>query len=305
EVSPATADRSWTSWQLHIDSTNPGVGDRLLCALIAPMLPRWAGHPWFFIRYWQGGPHLRLRVADLTPPAAAELAAELAARLPEVARLRAGEQPVDPVEFHGTAAELARAEGEGSAQELRAMGVYPATYVPESQRYGGVAVQRATEDLFQISSELVLGALPGLLDRAPGQRALWALRATVAAAQALGPDEAPTFYAESLRAWRQWAVRSGSSAAAVGGLAAPGPAPDPNLVAALGDTAANEPWGAWRAGVAELAAELERRGIPAGRVLYSHVHMLHNRLGRSIPEEIRSYIWLAQAYPIEEVAHAR
>ena len=65
---PTTTPRRWSAWHLHLATTARGAHDRVLTDVIGPTvraLP--PGTEWFFIRYWQSGPHLRLRIADLAP----------------------------------------------------------------------------------------------------------------------------------------------------------------------------------------------------------------------------------------------
>ena len=147
----------WHSWHLHLDSADPAVAERALLEVVRPVLS--VARPWFFIRYWQGGPHLRLRVADLDDGPAAEFGATLAGPL---ARVNAGIQAahrIDPAGYRAEAARLASA-GEGGrplgVEELRPGGVYQESYQPEFGRYGGVELMPLSERLFHVSSVVAL-----------------------------------------------------------------------------------------------------------------------------------------------------
>uniref|UniRef100_UPI00278BC8A2 lantibiotic dehydratase C-terminal domain-containing protein n=1 Tax=Streptomyces venezuelae TaxID=54571 RepID=UPI00278BC8A2 len=80
---PATPRRTaWTAWHLHLGTTARSAHDRVVTDVIGPTIRELdPGTPWFFIRYWQSGPHLRLRVGDLDEAARARVAAALTARL--------------------------------------------------------------------------------------------------------------------------------------------------------------------------------------------------------------------------------
>ena len=61
---------TWSSWHLHLATTARSAHDRVLTDVIGPTIGELApGTPWFFIRYWQAGPHLRLRMRDVDPDA--------------------------------------------------------------------------------------------------------------------------------------------------------------------------------------------------------------------------------------------
>jgi thiopeptide-type bacteriocin biosynthesis protein len=284
---------TWSSWHLHLASNARSVQDRVLREVVAPLAGRLDGKPWFFIRYWQAGIHLRLRVGDLDPAEFADVERSLQDGLAITGVLRPGEEPVDEKAYYAEAAAHAATErGANSVvQQLLPPGVHRAVYEPEDERYGGSALMPRTERLFQLSSELVLRVLPADGDL----RALSALavRGTMAAATALGdPAE---YYARSLDAWRQWGEASGWNPAQIDRLfevgELPGARPDPY---------AHGPFAAWHTALGDLAAEITRTPAqPPQQILFSHVHMLHNRLGRNLFEELRTYAWLAAAFPEE------
>ncbi|MEU7703623.1 lantibiotic dehydratase C-terminal domain-containing protein, partial [Streptomyces sp. NPDC039028] len=80
---PAAPATAWTAWHLHLGTTARSAHDRVVTDVIGPTVRELApGTPWFFIRYWQSGPHLRLRVGDLDEAARTRVAAALAAPQP-------------------------------------------------------------------------------------------------------------------------------------------------------------------------------------------------------------------------------
>lgn len=102
---------------------------------------------WFAMRYWEGGPHVRLRLRNLTADAVPRVRAVLA----DAARTAPGLTALDPDEFYG---ELA------SAAERTRLGWTPSgtvlepPYEPERARYADDMI--AAEELFQISSAIAV-----------------------------------------------------------------------------------------------------------------------------------------------------
>jgi thiopeptide-type bacteriocin biosynthesis protein len=283
----------WSSWHLHLGSDARTLADRVIGTVIEPVVATLDGAPWFFMRYWQGGPHLRLRVGDLDARGHDRVERLLTALLEPAGRLGAGERPLTAAGYEAGAAVFAATErgADRTPQGLREPGVHRAVYEPEYARYGGVELMPRTEALFQLSSELVLQLLPHLTN--PATRTMMALRGTMAAATALGPEAAQAaFYRRSMAVWRSWAADSGCPPAQLDQLCAAGPAGAPP------DPAEHGPFAPWHAAIRELAARIDPAGaMPAPMVVFSHVHMLNNRLGRSLFDELRGYAWLAAAFP--------
>ncbi|MFH7599111.1 thiopeptide-type bacteriocin biosynthesis protein [Streptomyces racemochromogenes] len=92
---------------------------------------------WFFIRYAEDGPQVRVRVRGLAPAAAARLPDELARAAGKVTPV-----PGPWSSRHG---------------EVRAV-----PYVPETERYGGPRALPLAEEVFVESSQVVLGVLRDL-----------------------------------------------------------------------------------------------------------------------------------------------
>ncbi|MGW4702997.1 thiopeptide-type bacteriocin biosynthesis protein, partial [Streptomyces sp. NPDC004285] len=207
-----------------------------------------------------------------------------------------GGEPLGPAAVGVGAERLAAAGETGENTTVKALlppGVHPAVYEPEYDRYGGRALMPAAESLFTLSSGLVLAALPKATDER--RRATLALRGTLAVAAALGdPAERAYYYAHGLGAWRAWAAEAGHPAALLDTITRV------EGTVAL-DPGAHGPFAGWHARLAAHAEEIrEHSPSHPGMVLFSHAHMLHNRLGLSLLEELRTYAVLAHAFPLPE-----
>ncbi|MFB7560617.1 thiopeptide-type bacteriocin biosynthesis protein [Streptomyces brevispora] len=294
----------WRSWHLHIGSMARSAHDRVVTEVIGPAADLFPDHPWFFIRYWQNGPHLRLRLGGLTTSETARTERLLQDRLGRAVRLQDGEEPVDRDTYLGHARRLSALEEPHRSVRLagpRDPGVYQDTYVPETERYGGPALMPATERLFQLSSELVRAFLPRLPDSR--SRSAMALRAAMSAGTALGgPADQALFYARGLDAWRQM-VGAGFrlSTEQLDRLCGTGRAAPPAV-----DPAQHGLFGPWHTLLYDLAGQVRTEGTAEhpGEVFFSHVHMLHNRLGLTMAEELQTYARLVHLFPQPGTADA-
>jgi hypothetical protein len=295
-----TSRTQWSAWHLHLASNAQSLLDRVVNDVVAPTVRSLDDAPWFFIRYWQGGPHVRLRVGDLSPAEFDRVEGLLQERLESTGQPAAGESPFGEDAYRTEARLLARSEygDDADVAALHAPGVHRAVYEPETARYGGPQLMPRTERLFQLSSELVLALLPHV--STPQARSVLALRATVSAAAALGDEaEQAAFYANSLLAWRSWAAGFGCTQEQLDQLCR-----ITRTAAKPLDPAQHGPFDAWHAALSELVGEIRTTTTTVpGQILVSHVHMLHNRLGRTLFDELRTYAWLADAFPAAEPAH--
>ncbi|WP_411105119.1 thiopeptide-type bacteriocin biosynthesis protein [Streptomyces sp. cmx-4-9] len=148
---PVTAPQAdtWQGFHVFLHSGAEDA-DAFLTGFAAPLLDGLvaAGEAsaWFFIRYAEGGPHLRLRVRGLDAEAAARLPAQLARAAAEV--------PAVPGPWPSRHAE-----------------VRTVPYVPETDRYGGPRALPLAEEVFAHSTQAALGALrePALSAAGPAE----------------------------------------------------------------------------------------------------------------------------------------
>jgi thiopeptide-type bacteriocin biosynthesis protein len=286
-LTPArTRTRTWHSWHLHVHSISPQTLDDVVLRCVDPIVRGLGRNRWFFIRYWQGGPHIRLRIADIAPDTVQHL--HLALHRAMAALLTDVPDSFDPRAYERQAAGFAAAGETGEPmrpEPLRDPGVHRAVYEPEFQRYGGVEYMALSEDLFHVSSEVALAVCRQR--RVKGQAIGDGLLAMAAGLSVLPDDVKRRVFLENLRrAWTEW------------GLAAL-PGYDPDRVAALASTQAAR----LRAVAAPIAETVSRPGpgwdrwvrplssafrvwageagdeLRAGAILGSHVHMMENRLG--------------------------
>lgn len=133
---------------LSFHAFHPGDLDRLLVEAVAPHV---GGRPWFYLRYWEGGPHLRVR---LQAPSGADLV--------ESMRKFLVANPAPPAlsasDYAALAADLAGREGVSAYERsLREPGTVAAVpYRPEVDAYGDGPSLAAVERHFVESSELAL-----------------------------------------------------------------------------------------------------------------------------------------------------
>ncbi|MFJ6052531.1 thiopeptide-type bacteriocin biosynthesis protein [Streptomyces sp. NPDC092307] len=283
-----TAAGTWQSHHLFLHSTTEDT-DRFLTRDAAPLLDRLvtAGEAadWFFIRYGQDGPHLRIRVRTTATATTADLT-----RLPDLPDLlarRARQVPAVPGPWPSRHA------------EIRAV-----PYVPETRRYGGPRALPVAEALFAASTRTaldVLRALPATTTAASRLTAAADLAHTTAYALGMDPLAAARWLRAHAAGWR-WVTEV------------------PLLPAAAVHTRVNTVHAAQRTTLAGRAADLRERlqaGTAASWLAYwaervreadaaldgpdgrtragiwgSQLHMLFNRLGVS-PDEERAVCRLA------------
>ncbi|WP_256105419.1 lantibiotic dehydratase C-terminal domain-containing protein [Streptomyces sp. ODS05-4] len=179
---PAGLGRPWVSAHIY----HQGDLDRLLVELVQPLLSEVPGGApeFFFLRYWEGGPHLRLRLrateharADALRRLVCDRVGDYLARHPSADRL-------DEESYAQVAAVLARREGVGDPAPLRPNdSLRFEAYHYDVPRFG-VAARPAVEQHFTESSRLALALLRAGLPAARRDRV--ALSGIVLAALAAG-----------------------------------------------------------------------------------------------------------------------
>ncbi|WP_437530042.1 thiopeptide-type bacteriocin biosynthesis protein [Sorangium sp. So ce726] len=264
---------SWIYRKLFHDRGPEGEGtDALLLGLIDPLVSELeqsgAIDRFFFLRYAEGGDHLRLRV-----------------------RVAPGRDPVDVAARVDAAAACCTAVSRAEA----------AAYEPELEKHGGPAGMEIAERQFFASSRFALGCIRKTAGR-PRARALvaaCALDALLARAGVAG-DARRSFLAGYARHWRTFGR-------AISGMELACAAPDAESVAlvralvrgdglaAVGELVDGERalLTAFDADLPELV-EASRRGalgVPLGTVVTNLAHTFHNRLGLTLAFEV----WVADA----------
>lgn len=298
--------RTWSAVYVHLHRTRERV-DAFLLDHLAPRAEEMvsAGHAkaWFFLRYWDGGPHLRVRFLDADPGAVAEFSERVRAAAAHTAddavaldsaSYYAGLPEADPDRWHGDGVVVA------------------ADYAPETARYGGPEALEACEDFFCVSSAIALAVLRSA--PRPDQRQVVAADLTSLAFDVLGLSDV-----EAVRQARGYYATwdYSSEVARPGGRAREeaellfhsAPARWLGRRVQLERLVSGE--GAsthhlWRRALGETVAALRRlhARTPLAndltRIVWSLLHMTHNRLGLDIEDE-RRIAWLVSlSYPRRE-----
>ena len=283
---------------LHVFLADPVRCERYLRERVEPALSRWrasgALERWFFIRYWDGGPHLRIRLAGPQAEDALDTLSEgIDAYHADAPPTR--ESFYSGHSFDGEPVNVADLPwyGEGAVKRI--------AYVPELLRYGGAHAMDASEQLFELSSRLALSMCKSTEERRasrPSTALVLMAAAILACGESIGGLGA---YFE--RYGQVWADKVGPAGA--GPVAEPPTQEQIDLLLRLREQAAagwdgKSAHAIWAAGVAQLAGRLRalhRQGRLAMpyyggpihnddmlreavlEIVGSHVHMLNNRLG--------------------------
>ncbi|MEU1722838.1 thiopeptide-type bacteriocin biosynthesis protein [Nonomuraea sp. NPDC005692] len=263
---------TWTSLHCFVHWSVERTDD-FLTGVLGPLMAARRTSGWFFIRYWEGGPHLRVRALGVGDPAELERAVTDA-----LADAPPADLPADPGWTpHGIVKSIA--------------------YEPETGRYGEAEGIGVAERVFCRSTETAVEALSGRFPQGRMSAAIHLVRATTLG---LGLDEraAAAWLRRHAASWRYTsevellppAVPLARTARLVAGQ---GEALRHLLAAAEDDDLCVR----WSRTVAEADGELAARGLDEVRRLWiwaSQLHMLCNRLG-VLPDEERAVCWLVAA----------
>lgn len=290
---------AWSSWHLHTHAAGQEALDRIVIGVVGPaaalLRTRQPQRPWFFMRYWQAGPHVRLRVGGADEALGSRLRDLLAERLSSVNAGLADRPQIDAASYRAGAVTLAAA-GEGGDElevhDLLPAGVHDAHYEPELERYGGAALIEISEHLFGSSSRLALTVLERGL-----AREAFALEAVAAAGAALGDRVRRERFARGTRDfWLEWgrrATRDGPQVDLIGLLATARALVDRIEQAKLADRIVeteNAPIRRWHEELEEAVSHWPQPEL----VLASHTHMLLNRLGLGPSQEVLVHAALSE-----------
>lgn len=183
---------TWTSLHVRLSWAVEHV-DAFIADALAPAMAeqRAAGRlaDWFYVRYWQTGPHLRIRLRDATGDLTGVLR-DLVAR---------ADHPVaepDPAAFHA-------ALGVAGGTWLPHGDVRETPYEPEVDRYGGPGALPTAEEVFCRSTDVAVAVLRSA--RTPGAKFTAAVELVMATAVALKMDrvEAASWLRSLATGWRQ------------------------------------------------------------------------------------------------------
>ncbi|WP_433872928.1 thiopeptide-type bacteriocin biosynthesis protein [Saccharopolyspora sp. CA-218241] len=196
-----------TGWiSVHVHYHDPL--DGLITDAVRPLLTELTadgltgGH--FFVRHWQGGPHLRLRIAPVSQDRAREVRARLDRHVGAFLARHPSRAVVEEADYLRIAEPLVGVErGQDAAEPLRPNNsVRDVPYEPELARYGGTpGAMRAVERHFTASSELVAELLTAGMGEAQrtGQALAMMLAGAVVAAD--GVDGVAAYLTTGQRDW--------------------------------------------------------------------------------------------------------
>ncbi|MFE9243080.1 thiopeptide-type bacteriocin biosynthesis protein [Nocardiopsis sp. NPDC006938] len=295
--------RTWSAVYVYLHRSSADI-DAFLLEHLAPEAERLVSSgraaSWFFLRYWDGGPHLRARFLDADPDAVTEFAGLMRERAKETS---AAALDLDSAAYYADLpqADPSRWHADGD--------VVDAVYEPETERYGGPSALEACEDFFATSTRIALAVLRSAPQR--HQRRVVAVDLTSLAFGALGFDDV-TAVRQARGYYATWdysaeVARGGTQARAEAERlfhAAPSrwlqrrPQVE-RLVSGEGASTHH----LWDRALRETIARLRRIGVQEGlangldRIVWSLLHMTHNRLGLDIDDERRIAWLLSLAYP--------
>ncbi|MET9231618.1 thiopeptide-type bacteriocin biosynthesis protein [Lentzea sp. NPDC003310] len=254
---------TWTGLHCRVNWNRADL-DTFIAETLAPAM---AGREWYFLRYWETGPHLRVRIKN------AQNADKLEIQLRELIAAQEFDQQ------------------EGDPDWLPHGDVREVEYVPETERYGGPHALPIAEEVFCHSTEVAVAVLKAT--HTDSARLTAAIDLTIATAKALDLNlpQAASWLRSLGAGWRN--VQEQAPAPTIGSQHAAN-----QLLAKRGrDLAARwhrEPRGAvahWRTTINEAKQQLD---VWLPYVWASQLHMLLNRMGIT-PNEERMICWTTAA----------
>jgi len=152
-----TVLRNWCG--IHVFLADSDKATDFLCECFAPMVRTMEKtgkiQGWFFLRYWEGGPHLRLRFLGLDQAQRKSIIINLRK---EISRWQSNMELNKETyylnhPFDGAPVDVATLpwHPEGSVEMI--------DYLPELQRYGGMHAIAVNEALFQVTSKIAISVL--------------------------------------------------------------------------------------------------------------------------------------------------
>lgn len=271
-------------------------------------LPRW-----FFLRYWTGGPHVRLRLWLPDPADHDRAREEVRNRFATLVERNPSQVAADPADYARLAELIGTSGDEGGGELLPDNTLTWETYCPETGMYGGPEAMEHVEDFFTASSLDALDYVGTPTD--PTARAVWCMTRGLAT---LGDAEwAGRFVDHMVRRWMgerigpHWQAlvdqawqRSGDQVRRL-----------VRHAMATSETGGDDRWSTACRRLQERLADLEERGglhppediepydierLDRGMVTLSALHMHNNRLGVHMEREalLMELLRLALADPV-------
>jgi thiopeptide-type bacteriocin biosynthesis protein len=274
---PAARESAWISAHVFYQ----GDLDDLLTHVVAPLTDELTGSGmatgYFFLRYWDGGPHLRLRVLPADETHGGRVEELICARFGDYFVQHPATDRISPRDYDRLAGVLARREGVGSYAS-RLMPNNSVVFIPyrrEDRRPGASAAMWAVERHFIQSSRIALRVVT--LGESDGQRVACAAALILLAWSVADPDAR---------------ARASCASGVSGRRDSPGPMIDlarrmRALAICADGTTAGGTLVDWARSVTELRASLvrlDRAGTVWG-VLDICAHLICNRIGLSIDAE--------------------
>lgn len=167
-----TSEACWKSLHIHYNSDPFWLLTEVISPLVRAQRASGAVSQFFFIRYWENGPHIRLRLktsddgTGVAPVSKAKSEIkEFLKQRPSVFNFPAKFMPSTFeklfIEEYGTDKLHQKYGAGGSIPYERNNTVLDAVYEPEYERYGGVHAITLAEQYFEDSSQIVLEVLEG------------------------------------------------------------------------------------------------------------------------------------------------
>ncbi|HLL06068.1 MAG TPA: thiopeptide-type bacteriocin biosynthesis protein [Myxococcaceae bacterium] len=295
----------WTSLHIffHADAL---ATDRFLVEGVLPAvsgLARQGGlQSWFFIRYWEGGPHIRLRLRGCTPEGVKQVEEALTGYLQKQPALP---QPLQAREYYRTFTSDSDPVATYGWHTDRT--IVPIAYVPELDRYGGEEGMAVSEELFSGSSQVALALVRTVPEHGKRMVVLVDLLLAMLEGMGLSRLEAVDWLRSTVNAWPRFFLISQAQVVERCQLAEKDflskqpvwmerlPKVRKSLEAGGAQPSLFAVWAQQVRGAMQRYRELESQAkltMKPVDILRSQLHMLHNRLGLTIPEECH-VAWLA------------
>ncbi|AST91028.1 MULTISPECIES: thiopeptide-type bacteriocin biosynthesis protein [Sutcliffiella] len=147
-------DKKWTSFHLYYHSFDQL--DILLLELIEPVMEQ-LNIDWFFIRYWYGGPHIRVRMLHVNEEEKRYISEKFRSYLDT----HPSNEKLDVAQFYKQYSKYFSLENINSrnVEWYENNSVVESEYVPEINRYGGLKGIEINEDYFISNTKLTVKVL--------------------------------------------------------------------------------------------------------------------------------------------------